>query len=234
MWAATTPPTNNAATSDPYSLLANSLLEKGGVSHLGGAAPSGPTTPAGTPIIPEQRFTPLGEKALYGSTRTDGGIRTPSGGFIGGEFSDERLARLTGHPVNPPAPAVAAAPNPANFAAPTATFAGPNAATAGAAFSGLPQNNAIAPQAAPTRPEFQPPTAAFTGQPAAAPAGTPTPNQTGILKPAFEGGQSGAQYLYGRLPQGVRDFASGAVPPEIAAQQQLEEQQRRARLALGR
>lgn len=66
---------------------------------------------------------------------------------------------------------------------------------------------------------------------ATAPA--PTPGQ-GILTPAFPGGQSAVGYLVGQLPQGVKDYLSGAVPPEVRAQQQIEEAERLRRLAAQR
>ena len=62
------------------------LLGKSGVT---------PTASANVaPPAPETRYVPQGAGSLEGSTRVPGGIRTPSGGFIGGTLGEDRLAKL--------------------------------------------------------------------------------------------------------------------------------------------
>jgi hypothetical protein len=84
--------------------------------------------PNGYPILPntpEPRYVPLGTNPLDYSTAVPGGIRTPSGGFIGGASAQRRVADQTNVLNPPPNEAMAAAPVGEGYTPPTAAFTQP-------------------------------------------------------------------------------------------------------------
>lgn len=218
------PVTGGTPASGPldYNKLAATLLGQSGVTEEepartatagGGEAPrrAGPTyeqTSAALAANPSVYADPS-VGALEGSTRRDlaGGLSeltTPSGGIIRfrtpqGERANATLARF----ITPrDETQVAQAPTPAAVQA----VYGPPPAPAGI-------TDLVKP----------PPLPVDESQPAAP---TPAPVASGVYAPAYGPDQSAAGYLISQLPQNIRNWATGQVPPEVLEQQELERRRR--------
>ncbi len=123
--------------------------ERPAIGPTGAVDQGGGFAPNGYPILPntlEPRYVPLGHGSLEGSTPVAGGIRTPSGGFIGTKLTPGvqnlinpgAAAAATSNP--PPNESMVAAPVEGGYTLPTPAFTtGGSATQPGAALA--PESN---------------------------------------------------------------------------------------------